>query len=170
MIRWFPMPWVSGFVFLGWVMLNGNISVLSVLAAVLLAWFVPRLTQRFMPDVPTPRGLGTVVRLFWVVLYDIIRSNIAVAKLVLGDTTQMRSVFVTVPVDTDNPLVINLLASFITMTPGTVSARIHEPGESQSASIVVHALDCDDDAGLIADIKTRYEQPLMEIFGCSPSQ
>jgi multicomponent K+:H+ antiporter subunit E len=31
---------------------------------------------------------------------------------------------------------------------------------------MVHVLDLDDEAALIAQIKTRYEAPLMEIFSC----
>jgi multicomponent K+:H+ antiporter subunit E len=78
----------------------------------------------------------------------------------------MQSVFITVPVDTDHPFVVNLLASIITMTPGTVSARVNEPTGGGRAAIVVHALDCDDPDALIEEIKTRYEQPLREIFKC----
>jgi multicomponent K+:H+ antiporter subunit E len=57
---------------------------------------------------------------------------------------------------------ISLLASIVTMTPGTVSADVSEG----NTSLLVHALDCDDPDALVAEIKQRYEKPLMEIFGC----
>lgn len=171
MTAWFPMPWISAGVFVGWQMLNGGPSLLNLLAGVFLAWLLPKMTRRFVPEVASPHHRVTVASLAWTVLVDIIKSNIAVARMVLGDTTQLRSVFVTVPVDTDHPMVITLLASIITMTPGTVSARVHERTDGRpNASIVVHVLDCDDDDELIRDIKDRYEKPLMEIFGCLPSR
>jgi len=57
------------------------------------------------------------------------------------------------------------------MTPGTVSSRVIEPDDSPTGMpiIIVHALDCDDPEGLVADIKARYEAPLLEIYRCSPS-
>ena len=100
----------------GWLMVSGEITLLNVLTAILLAWLLPKLSRRFMPAVSSAGSLLAINRLIWVVIGDIIKSNIIVARLVLGDPTQLRSVFVTVPVDTDHPLVINLLASIITMT------------------------------------------------------
>jgi len=166
MMQWFPMPWTSGMVLLGWLLIQGEFSVFNLLVAVVLAWLVPKLTARFTPDVATPGNLAVAARLFGIVVYDIIQSNIAVAKLAVGDVNNMQSVFVTVPVDTDHPLVVNMLASIITMTPGTVSARVHEPSGGGRAAIVVHAIDCDDPDTLVQEIKTRYEQPLREIFKC----
>jgi multicomponent K+:H+ antiporter subunit E len=68
---------------------------------------------------------------------------------------------VRVPLTLKQPTAQALLASIITMTPGTVSAIVDE----DQACIWVHALDCDDAAGVAADIDRRYQQPLMEIFG-----
>lgn len=166
MMHWFPMPWVSGLVLISWLLIQGEFSIFNLLVAIVLAWLMPKITARFVPDVATPGNLVGIVRLFGVVFYDIIQSNIAVAKLAVGDMNKLQSVFVTVPVDTDHPLVVNLLASIITMTPGTVSARINEPVGGGRAAIVVHAIDCDDPDTLVQDIKTRYEQPLREIFKC----
>jgi multicomponent K+:H+ antiporter subunit E len=46
------------------------------------------------------------------------------------------------------------------MTPGTLSAEISD----DSRHLLVHAFNVDDEAALIADIKARYEAPLMQIF------
>ena len=56
---------------------------------------------------------------------------------------------------------ITLLAAVITTTPGTVSCVVDE----ERREILVHALDCDDVAAAAAQMKLRYERPLMEIFG-----
>ncbi|MEX1166263.1 MAG: Na+/H+ antiporter subunit E, partial [Hydrogenophaga sp.] len=53
-----------------------------------------------------------------------------------------------------------LFASIITTTPGTVSAVIDE----ERRLIWVHALNCDDAGAMAADMKSRYEAPLLAIF------
>jgi multicomponent K+:H+ antiporter subunit E len=55
------------------------------------------------------------------------------------------------------------LAGIITMTPGTLSSDL----SPDRKHLLVHALHCPDEAAeaaLVADIKARYEAPLMEIF------
>jgi multicomponent K+:H+ antiporter subunit E len=68
---------------------------------------------------------------------------------------------VPVPLALTHPTAITLLAAVITTTPGTVSCVVDE----ERRQILVHALDCDDPAALAAQIRQRYEAPLMEIFG-----
>jgi multicomponent K+:H+ antiporter subunit E len=58
--------------------------------------------------------------------------------------------------------VATILGSIITLTPGTVSIDI----DRERRILHVHALDVEDTAGLVSEIKTRYEAPLKEIFGC----
>ena len=51
-------------------------------------------------------------------------------------------------------------AGTITMTPGTLSAELAADG----GALLVHGLDVPDPDALVAEIKTRYEARLMEIF------
>jgi multicomponent K+:H+ antiporter subunit E len=102
------------------------------------------------------------MRLIGLVTYDIVVANIAVARLVLGPTARLKPVFVQVPLTLTQPMSIALLASIITMTPGTVSSDLSKDNKM----LLVHALDCSDPDALVADIKQRYEKPLLEIFGC----
>jgi multicomponent K+:H+ antiporter subunit E len=46
------------------------------------------------------------------------------------------------------------------MTPGTLSAEL----SADRRHLLVHAFNVDDEAGLVAQIKARYEAPLKEIF------
>ncbi|MDP1535369.1 MAG: Na+/H+ antiporter subunit E, partial [Rubrivivax sp.] len=69
--------------------------------------------------------------------------------------------WVQVPLALRHPTAITLLATIITTTPGTVSCVV----DDERHLILVHALDCDDPAALAAQIKQRYEEPLMEILG-----
>ncbi|MCY1543414.1 multicomponent Na+:H+ antiporter [compost metagenome] len=58
-----------------------------------------------------------------------------------------------------------MLASVISLTPGTVSVDFSDDRKT----LLVHGLDVPDEAAMVHEIKTRYEAPLLEIFACSPT-
>lgn len=170
MKRWLPMPWISLGLLLAWPLLVGGMSVLVGIGAVVLALGLPLLSRRMQPATRPARRPLAILRLIFIVAWDIVVSNVVVARLVLGRMSALRPTFVEVPVETDHPIVLNLLASIITMTPGTVSATVDGGAAGTRPRILVHALNCDDPPALAADIKSRYERPLLEIFGCSNSR
>jgi multicomponent K+:H+ antiporter subunit E len=159
--RWLPHPALSALLALVWLLLQQSVAPAQLLSAAALAVLVPRLAHRFLGTATRLRRPGLIVRFTALVLWDIVVSNITVARLVLSPTARPRPAWVTVPLDTRHPTAITLLASVITMTPGTVSCVVEEG----DGTILVHALDCDDPAEMAAQIKARYEQPLREIFG-----
>ena len=122
---------------------------------------MPRLLARFLVAEPPLRSLPAAARLLGVVLVDIVVANLRVARIVLDPRLRTRPAWVRVPLDLQHPSGVTLLASIVTMTPGTVSCVVDE----RRREILVHALDCDDEAALVADIKARYEAPLKEILG-----
>lgn len=146
-----------------WLVLAGKIDVANVLLAALLAIGLPILLARFGAAAPSVKRWGAAWRLVWLVLWDIVVANVAVLKLVFFRAPRdLRPAFVEVPVDTQDPVVTAFFAMIITMTPGTVSCVI----DASRRVILVHALDLPDPASAAADMKARYERPLMEIFGC----
>jgi multicomponent K+:H+ antiporter subunit E len=96
-----------------------------------------------------------------VVLADIVRSNVAVAAIVLrrgaGSGT---AAFIDVPLEVRHPAALAVLACIITSTPGTAWAGY----DSRSGVLTMHVLDLVDDVALVRAIKERYEHPLREIF------
>jgi multicomponent K+:H+ antiporter subunit E len=156
---WFSHPWLSALLGLSWLLLQHSLSLFHLLSAVLIGLVVPRLLHGFLPTA-RPIKAGVATRLVAVVLWDIVVSNIAVARLVLGPMSRPRPAWVPVPLALTTPTATTLLASIITTTPGTVSCTIDE----QNRLIWVHALDCSDPAQMAADIKQRYETPLLAIF------
>lgn len=157
--RWLTHPWLSVLLAVTWLLLQHSLSVFHLLSGVLIGLIVPRLLKDFLPD-PRRLNMRATVRLGGVVLWDIVVSNITVARLVLGPMSRMQPAWVPVPLTLTNPTAIALLATIITTTPGTVSCTIDE----ERREILVHALNCDDPAQMAADIKTRYEAPLLAIF------
>ena len=75
--------------------------------------------------------------------------------------------------DLSHEMPITILASTVSLTPGTVSAEVYpipeslEEGEEiQQRYLLIHVLDLADEQALINTIKQRYEAPLKEIFRC----
>ena len=157
--RWLPHPFVSVIVALSWVMLAHSVDAASLVMAFLLAIFIPRLIRPFITYTPNIEWKAAV-KLFFVVLYDIVVSNIQVAKLVLGPIDRLQPKWFRVPLETQHEEVNTLLAMIITTTPGTVSAGI----DQDRGDILVHALSTDDENAEIENIKARYEKPLMQIL------
>ena len=159
--RTFPHPALSLQLAFSWLVLSHSLALVHLLSAALMGWLLPHLLKGFLLDA---RALHwpTVFRLIGVVLWDIVMSNITVARITLGSLKAIQPAWVPVALQSDNPQVNTLLASIITMTPGTVSAVLY----TQRREILVHALNCDDPAALALDIQQRYEAPLLRIFGC----
>ena len=144
-----------------WLLLQESLAVPQLITAAVLGWLLPRLLDGFLGPVTRLRAPVTLLRFTALVLWDIVMSNITVAKLVLDPRARPQPAWVPVPLTLTHPTAISLLASVITTTPGTVSCVVDE----QRREILVHALDCSDPAELVAQIQQRYEAPLMEIFG-----
>jgi len=161
--RWFSHPWLSVLLAVSWLLLQHTLAPVHLISAVLIGLVVPRLLHGFLP-IMAPVRLLPALRLLAVVLWDIVLSNFVVARLVLGPMSRPRPAWVTVPLALTHPTAISLLASIITTTPGTVSCTIDE----QRRHILVHALDCSDPAQMAADIKARYEGPLLAIYEHTP--
>jgi multicomponent K+:H+ antiporter subunit E len=162
MKRWLPHPVLSILLFVTWLLLSADLSLAHIVLAAILAWVIPYVSRSFLVGLPPIKNPWAALRLLFVVTYDIVVANVVVARLILRSPKKLRPLFVEMPIALTQSMSISLLASIITMTPGTVSAELTD----DNRILIIHALDCADPSGLIADIQNRYEKPLMEIFGC----
>jgi multicomponent K+:H+ antiporter subunit E len=145
-----------------WLLLNQTIApahiVLGALVALGLAWS----SSALRPLEAHARRIDVALALACIVLSDIVRSNVAVAGLVLGFSSlrNLHSGFENIPLDLRDPHGLAVLSMIVTSTPGTVWAGLSPSGDT----LTLHVLDFDDEAALVALIKGRYERPLMRIF------
>ncbi|MFU8926870.1 Na+/H+ antiporter subunit E [Acinetobacter puyangensis] len=163
--RIFPHPLVSFILAASWIMLQHSFSGGNIVLAILLGWSIPKMMQGFVVRTPDINWLEAI-KLFFVVLWDVIISNIRVARLVLGSSDKLHPKWFRVPLDTNHDQVNSLLAMIITTTPGTISAGI----DQQRGDILVHSLSTDNEQADIDDIKQRYEQPLIRVFHAQDQQ
>ncbi len=160
MNRFIPSRPLALAVFLLWLLLEGEFGLGALLFALLLALVLPLLGEPLRHSRARMQRPGTALRLAGVVLWDIVVSNIEVARLVLGRQSRIHPGFVVVPLDLTNDHGITALAGIITLTPGTVSAEL----SADRRALLVHCLNLTDPAATVAQIKQRYEAPLKEIF------
>ena len=157
-----PNPLLSLLLLLLWLLLNNSATPGHIVLGALLGIIIPLFSQRFWPERFTLArpvlALGFIVRVLW----DIVVANFAVAKVVLGPRSALRPVFLRVPLDMQLEIAVTMLASVISLTPGTVSADL----DSERRYLLVHALSEDNPEALVRQIKSRYESTIKEIFAC----
>lgn len=158
-----PHPILSVTLMVLWLLLANELSAGHLLLGALLGWAVPLYTARFWPeDVRIHRPL-VLIRFALVVLYDIVVANITVARLILGPAERMQPAFLSMPLALRSEAAISLLASTISLTPGTVSTFL----TADRRCLIIHSLHTTDPEELIETIRRRYEQPLKEVLeGC----
>lgn len=159
---WFDHPFLSVLLAVSWLALSHSLALVHIVSAVLLGLLLPRLVGGFLKPADRPHW-PSVIRLVGVVLWDIVVSNITVARLVLGRMDKPTPLWIPVPLATRHARVNALFASIITTTPGTVSCVIDE----ERGLIWVHALNGEDPQAMARDMKQRYEAALMRALGVS---
>lgn len=158
---WLAHPVLSLLLAATWLLLQQSLALPQLLTAALLALLLPRLLHGFLGPGARFKRVPLALRFVGVVLWDIVVSNLVVARIVLTPRSNPQPAWVPVALEIRDPTAIVLLATIITTTPGTVSCVVDE----ERRLIMVHALDCNDPQALAAQIKERYERPLKEILG-----
>lgn len=158
-----PLPWVFiAALVVMWLLLNGTLAFGHVLLGLALALLMVIGFRPMRPVQPHVRRPLAAVRLVVRVLLDIVRSNIGVARVILGLTQgrKVKSGFLKIPLDLRDPHGLAVLAAIVTSTPGTVWVDLTR----DRSTLTLHVLDLKDEEGWIHTIKGRYESLLMEIF------
>ena len=158
--RWFPSIPLTLTILAFWMVMNDAFDPAHFLFALFLGWVVPLFAARLDREYARIGSLRRVPRLLMLLLWDIIVSNVVVAGQVLGRETRIHPGFVWYPLEIANIHGIAALSSIITLTPGTVTAAL----STDRKYLLIHVLNLEDEAALVAGIKQRYEHPLMEVF------
>jgi multicomponent K+:H+ antiporter subunit E len=160
--RWLPFPVLSLALLAMWLILNQTLDAGQVLLGTALALgsgLVLAGLQR--PGERMRRRGGALAILVWLVFVDIVRSNIAVARIVMQPGARKRTPgFLCLPLELRHPGGLAALACIITATPGTSWARY----DRARSLLTIHVLDLIDEEAWVSLFKQRYERRLMEIF------
>ncbi len=161
--RWLPHPLLSLVLIVAWLFLVNTITFghlfLGTLLGIAIPWFTTGSGRNGRQLQTSP---AVPVFLHHLCHRCDCRQPHGGAPVFLPDISRLRPRFIEIPLDTKDSMVITILASVISLTPGTVSAEVSEDRQT----LIVHGLDVADEALAVQTIKTRYEAPLKEIFSC----
>lgn len=155
-----PYPLLTASLILMWLLLSGFTPgqfILGTLVAVFASWAMASLR----PDKPKIRKWHLIPKLVAIVFFDIIRSNIAVAGVLLfGRGKGRRPGFLIIPLEIEDRTALAVLAIILTSTPGSAWLEY----DQHDRTVLLHVLDLLDEHEWTDLVKNRYEKLLMEIF------
>ncbi|MDB5316929.1 MAG: Na+/H+ antiporter subunit [Rhodospirillales bacterium] len=162
MTRWLPHPLVAASLLGLWLLLVESLSPGSILLGAALAVAGSRALAALTPPTARLRRFSTVPGLLLDVAVEVVRSNNAVARIILGaaGTRIRQSGFAFIPLDMHSPYGLAALACILTATPGTVVVDYDAAGNV----MLLHVLDLVDEETWVRIVKDKWEQRLMDIF------
>jgi len=145
-----------------WLVLNDSVAPGHLLLGGVLALAGVAAFRRLEPRAGRLKSRPlTAVVLILLLLEDIVRSNLAVARIVLGlGRAGRKTGFLTLPLELRDARGLAVLACIVTATPGTSWARY----DAARNAVTIHMLDLVDADAWIGEFKARYERRLLEIF------
>lgn len=161
MTRLLPYPLLGAGLLAMWLLLAQSASPGQLLLGSVAALIVVHVTAALRPPQARLRDFGAIFKLFFLVVFDIVRSNLAVASIVLFQPRQRVSGFVRFPLELRDTFGLTVLALIITATPGTMWVEYNRT----RSELLVHVLDLVDEDEWVKLIKRRYEALLLRIFG-----
>ena len=154
-------PLLSASLFALWMLLVRSVTPGQILLGLLLALLVPRLLRPLRPQPGPVRRPLVLLLLILQVGYDVVISALEVTWGVLRMRKRPpRSKFVLIPLELRDEHALAALSMIVMVVPGTVWSEL-APDRS---AVMLHVFDLDDEASFIQHLKSRYEQPLREIF------
>ena len=155
-----PYPLLALSLILMWLLLNGftlGQLVLGIVVSVFASWGMASLR----PEKPRLRKWYLLPKLFFRVVFDVLKSNVLVAWIILrGRSHKTAPGFVVLELKVRDQIPLALLAVILTSTPGSAWLEY----DSNDNSVLLHILDLENEAQWRETVANRYESLLLEIF------
>lgn len=129
------------FFLLVWIIFNGKITPEVLISGAVISAFVHLFCRRFMgygswTGLKVWRGLREGILYVLLLIWEVVRANIQIIKLVLSPEISISPALVSFRTDLSSDLARVVLANSITLTPGTITCDLSGDG-----SFLVHCLD-----------------------------
>lgn len=145
---------------LAWMALTDSFNAGGLITGFLFGFFVIWIGRRDRSTATYHRRLLAIAGFIPYFIKELVAANLRVAYDVLTPQDHMQPGIVAVPLDLETDLQITLLATCITLTPGTLSLHISE----DRRTLFVHAMYIDDPETLVHEIKQGFEKRIREII------
>jgi multicomponent Na+:H+ antiporter subunit E len=150
-----------------WCLVSGEITLGSVLLGLLFGVVVvaPFSQLYRLDEVVHPTGdwiskIPKKLKYVYVLIKEIIKANIVVAKIVMQPTIDIKPGIIAVPIRTKTNLGITGIANTITLTPGTLTVDISD----DKSILYVHSIDATNPQGVRDSIRDDLEHYVLEAF------
>ncbi len=149
-----------------WCFVHGTVSVNNFVLGVIIAPFIIR---PFKPlfNFDTDFSFGKAIRkipaqakYMYVLIKEILKANIMVAKIVLQPKINIKPGIIAVPIDAKTDVGITAIANTITLTPGTLTIDVSD----DRSILYVHAIDATDPEAVAQSIRDDLEKYVLEAF------
>lgn len=160
MRRIVPHPLLAVLLAVMWLMLQESLAPADIALGVVLGLLLSRVMDALEQKAPSIKRPLVAIGLFFVVSYDVVRSNFAVVAITLDKRRKAHSGFVNVPLTITSPYALAALATIITATPGTFWAAY----DTRTNVVTIHVLDLVDPDYWVRTVTQRYERRLQAVF------
>ena len=157
MIKYFLMNLLLSFI---WVALMGSLQYSNFVFGYLLGFGVLWVMNRNETDQRYFYRVPKIISFFFYFLYELIKANVQVAYDVVTPKYFFKPGIVRYPVDANTDFEINLLATFISLTPGTLIIDISD----DKKAIYIHVMYLKNEKHFIEGLKRGVEMRLLEIL------
>lgn len=147
--------------FILWIILNGKfnleIAIFGfVIAAVMYAFICKFMSYSFQKDLFIMRKSGLIIKYIFVLVFEVIKANIAVLKLVFSSKYDFDPAIIKFKTNLKSKIAKVVLANSITLTPGTITVSL------ENDEYVVHCLDRDFGEGIDSSVFVKLLEKMEE--------
>ena len=145
---------------LAWMALTGTYTAGGFFTGVVVGFLVLWIARRGRGTTGYLSKIRAVAGFILFFVRELVLANLRVAHDILTPRHHMTPGIVAVPLDVESDLEITVLATIITLTPGTLSLHVAD----DRRTLYVHAMYIDDPAALVRGIKQGFEHRVREVF------
>ncbi|MFD2743720.1 MULTISPECIES: Na+/H+ antiporter subunit E [Sphingobacterium] len=157
MIKYFLMNLLLSFI---WVALTGSLSYSNFIFGLLLGFFVLWIMSRNEYDQRYFYRVPKIISFLLYFIWEMIKANLQVAYDVMTPKYFFRPGVVRFPLSAKTDLEINVLSTFISLTPGTLILDVSE----DKKALYIHVMYLNDPEIFINSLKMGVERRLMEVL------
>ncbi|WP_117160932.1 Na+/H+ antiporter subunit E [Paraliobacillus sp. X-1268] len=142
-----------------WMLLTSQFTFSSFLIGYVIGVLLLYLFRRFLQFDIYFSKIIAFAKLVILFLKEMVIANIDVARIIITPRLKMNPGIIAYPTELKSGLEVTLLASLITLTPGTLVMAFSD----DQKTLYIHTLDIDSKEAVVAGIKSTFEKGILEV-------
>lgn len=143
-----------------WMLLNENWDVVSFAVGYVIGFVIILSMRRFFPEPFYGKKTISIIKLVLLFIFELIKSSFSVLKEIIRPTLKIKPGIFRSETVLESDVEISLLATLITLTPGSVVMEI----DPKQKVMYIHAMDADDFRNNITKTKRKFEKAIIEVM------